>query len=370
MDLVEDFVFRPIASNCALRVKLAWCRALVVATLATWLVAGPVGLASADTVATSTLVNFNTSMGSFQVDLYDPLVGTTVTNFLGYVNSSAYSNTVIHRLQKAPTQGIGIVQGGGFTPGAQADQFTHIANMTTPPTGITLQDRMANLSGTISMARTGNPNTATSEWFFNTVDDPLLDGIHTGNPGTDRNGYAVFGQVMAGGMPVVNSIYNLPVKSMSVSADFPLRNWSSPQVVTEANYVFINSISVASTHPAFTNPNIPLDVNNDGIVSPADANSVINNLILNHGIHSSTTYTDTKYRYVDTTANGVISAADAVKVINYLITHTGQGVSHSLTLSALSPQTSVPEPSSWILGIIATAALAGLACRRRRWPRP
>ena len=360
MDSLNGTVTRTILHDRSRRAAGSLRRSLVLVALAASFTSCAVDLTCAQTGPTSTLLNFSTNMGSFQVDLFDPLVPTSVANFLQHVNAGDMSNTLVHRSVISPPSSFGIIQGGGLV--SNDSVLTH----TGPFNGIGIEYRMDNFTGTIGMARSSQPNSATTEWFINTSDNST--GFNQSNGG----GYTVFGQVMAGGMGVVNNINALPRSTVQGWQNLPLRNWTSPATPVEANYVFTNSITVDKTHPAFQNPNTllgantVLDVNNDGIISPADAVSVINNLALNHGIHSATTYIDARYRYVDTNGNGQISAADAVKVINYLIKQQAQAVSHSLTFTAMSPQTSVPEPSSSILGIIGAAALTGFAWRHLR----
>jgi MYXO-CTERM domain-containing protein len=114
-----------------------------------------------------------------------------------------------------------------------------------------------------------------------------------------------------------------------------------------------------------------LDVNNDDLLSSADANQIINRLIVGHGPHAITVadLSDT-YQYIDIDGNGQVTAFDAVQVVNHLIVNAQPA--QSLTLSADSPWfdavplASVPEPSSWVLGTLAALVLAGYAVRRRR----
>ncbi|HEX3725698.1 MAG TPA: peptidylprolyl isomerase [Pirellulales bacterium] len=336
----------------------AWPVALAVTLLATV----QAGSTFATTVPTSTLLTFSTNMGSFQVDLFDQVVGATVNNFLGYVNSNAYQNTLVHRSVNATTEGIGVVQGGGYIVNSQSGTLTHIAT----PTTTNLQYDLNNSVGTIAMARTSDPNSASSEWFINTVDNSSSLGAANGG------GYAVFGQVMAGGMSIVNSIYALPKSTVQGFPDFPLRNWSTGQAVGQANYVFTNNITVVKSHPAFENPNTPNDVNNDGVLSPADALQVINNLVTGHGPHTAAQVGLT-YEYIDTNGDGTISASDALQVIHALVVQAqsnAQPASQEASFSTVQEQVSpffvtVPEPSAWVLATLGAAAVMGVALKRR-----
>jgi cyclophilin family peptidyl-prolyl cis-trans isomerase len=126
-----------------------------------------------------------TSTGSFIVELEPEKVPGTVDNFLAYVNQSPcfYRDTLFHRVDKS----LGVVQAGGYT-----------ANLTTkegkmPAIALETNRGLTNLRGTIGMARTGAPNSATSEFYINTKDNPALDYLSPENPG-----FAVFGKVISG----------------------------------------------------------------------------------------------------------------------------------------------------------------------------
>jgi peptidyl-prolyl cis-trans isomerase A (cyclophilin A) len=151
------------------------------------------------------VVNFNTSLGSFDVSLDDAAAPVTVANFMSYVQSGAYEGTVIHR----SVQNF-VIQGGGFY-----DNFAAV--VTQAP--IVNETGLPNVRGTLAMARTADLNSATSQWFINTVDNAFLD----------TNKYAVFGQVLGDGMKVVDAIAALPIYNLSSFAggafgEVPLRN--------------------------------------------------------------------------------------------------------------------------------------------------
>lgn len=154
------------------------------------------------------VVSFNTSLGSFDVSLDDTAAPVSVANFMSYVQSGAYDGTVIHR----SVPGF-VIQGGGFY-----DSFAGVA--TQAP--IVNETGLPNVRGTIAMARTADLNSATSQWFINTVDNAFLD----------TNKYAVFGQVMGDGMKVVDAIAALPIYNLSnfaggVFNEVPLRDVGS-----------------------------------------------------------------------------------------------------------------------------------------------
>jgi peptidyl-prolyl cis-trans isomerase A (cyclophilin A) len=182
--------------------------------------------ASADTIVT-----FTTNLGTFDVQLYDTQAPTTVANFLSYVNAGSYTNSIFHRSTTYNPADIQIVQGGGFVlNGFQIDPIATAAP-------IALEAGLPNLKGTIAMARTAAPNSATSQWFFNVTDNLALDP----SPGND--GYAVFGAVIGGGISVIEAIGALTVYDVSgdlgpTFSELPLlANTLEPQ-----NFVMVNSI--------------------------------------------------------------------------------------------------------------------------------
>ncbi len=324
--------------------------------------AGLAVLSCGEVAKAGTLVNFNfANFGTVQVDLFDDLTPVTVANFLSYVNSGKYSDTVIHR--SVPNF---VIQGGGFNT-----QGTAIT--TSPP--IALEYSRANTRGTIAMARTASPNSATSQWFFNTG----LDNSGSLGPGPNGPGYAVFGWVLTG-MGAVDTIAALPTFAFTAPfAELPLRNYTQTDftnhVPPASHLVTLSSVTVVGVHPSFKNPIIVDDVNNDGTVQPLDALQVIDELLVN-GTHSlSGPFSGTKY--FDTSGDGKVSPLDALKVINALLASGGAAAPAmsaaampSMSAAAMpspmmSPMMVVPEPSSFVLAAAGTLALAGYALRRR-----
>ena len=178
-----------------------------------------------------TIVTFTTNLGTFDVQLYDTQVPTTVANFLSYVNAGSYTNSIFHRSTTYNPADIQIVQGGGFW--IDSNIITPIATAAPIP----LEAGLSNLKGTIAMARTAAPNSATSQWFFNVTDNLALDP----SPGND--GYAVFGAVIGGGISVIEAIGAVPVYDLTVQlgatfSELPLLN----PVLEPQNLVMVNSI--------------------------------------------------------------------------------------------------------------------------------
>jgi cyclophilin family peptidyl-prolyl cis-trans isomerase len=139
---------------------------------------------------TNPQVKVDTSQGSFVLELYPDKAPTTVANFLDYVNSGFYNGTIFHRV----IDGF-MIQGGGFTEDYARKQ-TNAAIMNEADNGL------KNKRGTIAMARTSEPHSATSQFFINVKDNDFLD--HSAKTPTGW-GYAVFGKVIKG-MDTVDKI--------------------------------------------------------------------------------------------------------------------------------------------------------------------
>jgi len=128
-------------------------------------------------------VSLETSAGTIVVELDEPRAPTTVKNFLGYVESGFYNETLFHRV----IEGF-MIQGGGFGPNLMRKQ-------TRAPIRNEANNGLRNQAYSIAMARTNAPHSATSQFFINTVDNPNLD--HTAPTGRGW-GYTVFGRVIEG----------------------------------------------------------------------------------------------------------------------------------------------------------------------------
>ncbi|MBD3391149.1 MAG: peptidyl-prolyl cis-trans isomerase [Chitinivibrionales bacterium] len=135
-------------------------------------------------------VEFKTTKGTFVLELDADKAPKTVENFLKYVKEAFYAGTVFHRVIKGF-----MIQGGGMTPDLNRKE-TH------PPIPNEADNGLKNLRGTVAMARTNDPNSATSQFFINTVDNAFLDHKSKDMRGW---GYCVFGKVVKG-MDVVDKI--------------------------------------------------------------------------------------------------------------------------------------------------------------------
>jgi peptidyl-prolyl cis-trans isomerase A (cyclophilin A) len=139
------------------------------------------------------VVTMKTSMGVIKIELFADKAPVTVKNFLSYVDGKFFDNTVFHRVISNF-----MIQGGGFTSSVPIRQKN-----TKAPIVNESDNGLKNDRGTIAMARIQDPNSATSQFFINVVDNKMLNKSQ-GNPG-----YAVFGKVIAG-MDVVDKIRAVP----------------------------------------------------------------------------------------------------------------------------------------------------------------
>lgn len=151
-------------------------------------------------------VKLHTSHGVITLELDTERAPESVRNFISYVESGHYDGTVFHRV----IRGF-MIQGGGFVPGMQQK-----------PTGEPIQNEAANglknARGTIAMARTNAPHSATAQFFINVADNDFLD-----YPGQDGWGYAVFGRV-SDGMDVVDAIEASKTGKRGFHSDVPLED--------------------------------------------------------------------------------------------------------------------------------------------------
>ena len=153
----------------------------------------------------SNVVKLQTSMGDIVIELNDQAAPVTVKNFLGYVEAGFYDGTIFHRV----IPGF-MIQGGGFTP-------QMIQKKTLDPIINESKNGLSNKRGTIAMARSSNPNSATAQFFINHRDNDFLDYVDDSKPG-----YAVFGKVIEG-MDVVNAIASIETTTRGGMEDVPVK---------------------------------------------------------------------------------------------------------------------------------------------------
>jgi len=174
-------------------------RALMRLSLTMWL-----GFMLAGPAMAAVQVEVQTSAGDFVLELDADKAPKTVQNFLQYVNDKHYQGTIFHRV----IDGF-MIQGGGFT--ADMNQ-----KPTRAPVPLEANNGLLNDRGTIAMARTGNPNSATSQFFINVMDNPGLNA-----PKPDGFGYTVFGKVSSG-METIDKIRTMSTGSKAGMQNVPL----------------------------------------------------------------------------------------------------------------------------------------------------
>jgi cyclophilin family peptidyl-prolyl cis-trans isomerase len=148
-------------------------------------------------------VDVKTSMGTIRIELYPAKAPKTVENFLQYVRDGHYNGTIFHRV----IPGF-MIQGGGMTSSMSQKP-------TRSPIPIESKNGLKNAVGTLAMARTSDPNSATAQFFINVKNNDFLN-----YPGQDGHGYTVFGKVVDG-MEVVNKIVAVPTGTQGFHQNVP-----------------------------------------------------------------------------------------------------------------------------------------------------
>ncbi|MBE0440812.1 MAG: peptidylprolyl isomerase [Psychrobacter sp.] len=163
------------------------------------------------------VVELDTNMGAIVIELNAEKAPKTVENFLNYVKSGQYNGTIFHRI----IDGF-MIQGGGMD-----------AEMNEKPTNAPIENEadngLKNDAGTIAMARTQDPHSATSQFFINVKDNGFLN--HTGK-NMQGWGYTVFGKVTSG-MDVIEKMKGVPTGRFGMHADVP----KEPVVINSATIV-------------------------------------------------------------------------------------------------------------------------------------
>ena len=149
-----------------------------------------------------TIVVLVTSMGNIEIKLATEVAPITTANFLNYVENDFYKDTIFHRVMQEF-----MIQGGGLIA-------TGKQKMTGDPIALESNNGLTNKRGTIAMARTNDPNSATSQFFINLVDNAFLDYSST------NDGYAVFGEVIEG-MDVVDAIGAVNTTTFTMYENWP-----------------------------------------------------------------------------------------------------------------------------------------------------
>ena len=161
------------------------------------------------------MIRLKTSLGDIALELDEAAAPKTCENFRQYVSDGFYDGTIFHRVIKGF-----MIQGGGF----MADMMQ---KATREPIENEAKNGLSNLTGTVAMARTMQPHSATAQFFINVNDNKFLD-----HPGQDGWGYCVFGKVVEG-MDVVNHIKEVATTSRAGHQDVP----AEPVVIEKAELV-------------------------------------------------------------------------------------------------------------------------------------
>ncbi len=181
-------------------------------------------------------VQIETDLGEFVVELDSEKAPKSVENFLKYVDAKYYDGTIFHRII-----GKFMIQAGGFTAIGEPKP----SELHETPVENEGNNGLKNVRGAIAMARSKKPNSATSQFFINVVDNPKLD-----YPSPDGSGYAVFGRVISG-MDVVDRIKSVEVRAASTGE---LSQPISPPTIRSARRV---------NRPAETSRPAPEETDND-----------------------------------------------------------------------------------------------------------
>lgn len=167
------------------------------------------------------VVRFDTTLGSFRVELFETEAPLTVANFLNYVTAGRYQNSFVHRSMPGF-----VIQGGGHTYPSDVQGVVPV----TPFAPVVDEPGIPNTRGTIAMARSALPNSATSQWYINLADNSALLG---------SQGFTVFGQVLGNGMAAVDDIAGLPrVNAGTPFGELPVRNYTSGPIL-KSNLVIV-----------------------------------------------------------------------------------------------------------------------------------
>lgn len=206
-------------------------------------------------------VRVNTSLGAFDLILFNSATPGTVTNFMNYVNSGKYNDMAFHR----SIPGF-VLQSGGFRGTGQNTQFNSV--LPSPP--ILNEPGLSNIRGTVAMAKVGgNPDSATSQFFVNT-------GNNASNLDYQNGGFTVFGRVAGSGMSIVDAINNLPRATYSLNVDgstlptsftdFPMNAATAPSVMDQSKLATILSVVSIPTMSYSISGNTDPSVASAGIV--------------------------------------------------------------------------------------------------------
>ena len=287
----------------------------------------------ASTGRAGTIATFNTSLGSFDAQLFDDTAPGTVANFLNYVNDGDYTNSFFHRL----AYGF-VLQGGGFR---YIDGYYYYVP---PDDPIENEYNQSNVRGTMAMAKTdAGPDSATCQFFVNL-------GDNSANLDNQNGGFTVFGYVLGDGMKVVDRLAGFPPNDANVGiwdvrdimkhpafGQLPMIDY--PNGVPFAPYLEMVYSITARESPA------PGDIDGDGDVDVSDYLTLKQHLGTESGA---------SWAWGDFDNDQDVDRADLLLMMGYLSGTSGE---------APASGGGVPEPAT-----LALLAIGGLALIRRRRP--
>jgi len=165
------------------------------------------GMVAGSARAANPVVLVETNLGTFKVELFEDKAPVTVKNFLQYVEDKHYDGTIFHRVISDF-----MIQGGGFEPGMKEKKSRD-------PIKNESSNGLSNLKGTLAMARTGEPNSATAQWYVNVKDNNFLDKAKA----RDGVGYCVFGRVIEG-LDVIEKIKGVETDTVKGFENVPSKD--------------------------------------------------------------------------------------------------------------------------------------------------
>jgi len=284
-----------------------------------------------------TFLTFNTNLGTFQVELFNSTAPQTVANFLSYVDSGAYNNIFFHRI----VSGF-VAQTGGYSTAGAPFTTTNAPTHITTGNPVVNEFHDSNTVGTLAMAKLGgDPNSATSEFFFNLADN-------SSNLDNQNGGFTVFGKVLGNGMDVINAIaavqnYNISNFWGDAFSNVPLQNVTGGDQLLASSFIVINSITRASvvTGSVFD------DTSGNGSHDPGEAPlsgftvfaDVNNNGTLDAGDYSAVTDASGNYSII-----GLTTGTYTVRVAptSGWTSSTSNGSSQQLQISTSGTATMLP----------------------------
>ena len=180
------------------------------------------------------IASISSSVGNFDIELFDDSAPLTVANFIRYAESGRYDGTVIHR--SVPNF---VVQGGWLTYESESNSLMPIKT----DSALLNEFRLSNIRGTVAMAKVGgDPNSATSQWFINLSDNSK-------NLDNQNGGFTVFGRIIGNGITIADEISSLKTYTVGGITDFPLKDYVESKISSD-NFITISKVDINSTEVA------------------------------------------------------------------------------------------------------------------------